>query len=117
MDVACFCMQLNRLVHAIAAGAGLRVSQHLGHADGIRQEPQDHIIFRSGLFADAPARQKWALFLAVAAYLGCSLCLFQGSRMGNGMSFGGYDQRVEQDIIFNGHRMHANDARLLLTDG
>ena len=95
----------------------MEVMQHFSHASGgIRQQPLRHTIFLSGAFAEAPARQKWVMFLAVAAYLGCGFCLFQGSRMGASMTFRGYAARVQQTIMFGGTAMHASDARLRLTD-
>ena len=96
-------------------GRGLPVMQHLQGQNGVEQRPLQHVIFLSGAFADAPARQKWALFLAVAAYLGCGYCLFQGQRFGSNMAFRGYLAKTKQSIIFEDISMHARDKRLRLS--
>ena len=96
-------------------GAGLEVMQHVQNGEIIEPQPLQHVIFLTGLYADAPARQKWALMLAVAAYLGCGYCLFQGIRLGSSMSFCGYVDKVPQEIIFGGLRMKATDERLQLS--
>ena len=108
--IVCYQVQARGL-----AGSTLQVDQHLRQGEAITVQPLDHRIFLVGLYADAPARQKWALMLAVAAYLGCGFCLFQGTRIGSNMTFMGYVDQTPQDIVFQGTPMQANDERLELS--
>ena len=79
-------------------------------------EPLQHVIFLSGVYADTVERTKLAQTLAVAAYLACGYCVFQGVRCHHNTCFEGYQARVPQDMVHQGTAMYARDERLQLTD-
>lgn len=94
----------------------MRVEQHFERNATIVCEPLQHVIFLSGVYADIVERIKVAQWLAVAAYLACGYCVFQGVRNSGGTYFQGYQAPVAQDMLHGGTRMFARDQRLQLTD-
>ena len=92
------------------------VEQHFQRNGSIVCEPLQHVIFLSGVYADTVERIKVAEWLAVAAYLACGYCIFQGVRCSGGTYFKGYQAPVVQDMLHGGTPMFARDKRLQLTD-
>ena len=102
-----------------APGAGLEVTEAIPATDGtIQKRTFMHKVFLLSISADSPARQKMAMWPAVAAYIACGWCLFEGCKIDGEAAatrFKGYAEPAEQ-VLLGGSPCKVGAARLQVSD-